>query len=787
MSLQLSKAWKCVKQHQVLYTGGLFLIDDTGNIAFCSCEDIVNLVDLESGTKVAEISSEGDPIITFAIHSSSQRVATSHQSGIVRIWSIDDTFTVITEKRHFKAHDVPVNKLSFDSTGNLLVSGAIDRTVRVWDTEKGFCTHNFKSHPSLISSILFHPFAERLLLFIGCDDGSLFAWDLKKNTCSVVHKHLSSVTAIVVVDTDFLLTSGRDKIVNLTEIRESQLKHVKAFSVYESLENLISIDRKGTFLTAGNQGNVKTWSFANKKFTNTGNFEASKTPIECIQYVSSKSRFVFSGIDHNLHLHEIPSFNRHKLIVGFNDQIIDLKFIPGENRVTVVNNSSQFRIFDLDSFDAELLSAHDDVVLGVDVSFDGKFIASVSKDCTVKVWARKESGFVLVFEGRGHTEAVTAVCFPKRSNEFIITASCDRTIKKWILPLEINFEVCQQLECVQGVLGHQKDINMVAIAPNDSVFASASQDKTIKLWSTSTLEELKVFKGHKRGVWSIAFSPVDKCIASASGDKTIKIWSLKDSSCLKTFEGHTSSVLSVQFLTSGMQLMSSGADGLLKLWTIKTNECIATYDEPHEERIWCIRLSKDEKTLIAGGADSVLSVWTDNTVLEAIEESETQQQFILKDQELSNALKQNDYEKAMQLALELDHPRRLYGILEVLFHSEKGEDDIQMVMESILRNLDTEQLSRCFAYIREWNTKARRSEVAQTFLKIILCTFSIDQLKSVPRINEFVEGIFAYSKRHYERVHSLLQRSYVLDFIAHSSKSQSIGTKRHYNEIENSL
>ena len=123
------------------------------------------------------------------------------------------------------------------------------------------------------------------------------------------------------------------------------------------------------------------------------------------------------------------------------------------------------------------------------------------------------------------------------------------------------------------------------VAPNDKVFVTGSQDRTLKLWSVKDGALLGTFKGHRRGVWSVKFSPVDQvtcvyiatsppppsvatmisppitciitqCVASASGDGTVRLWALSSFSCVKTFEGHTNSVLKVAFLSRGMQLAS---------------------------------------------------------------------------------------------------------------------------------------------------------------------------------------------------------------------------------------
>lgn len=92
---------------------------------------------------------------------------------------------------------------------------------------------------------------------------------------------------------------------------------------------------------------------------------------------------------------------------------------------------------------------------------------------------------------------------------------------------------------------HDKDINSLDIAPNDKLLASGSQDRTAKLFAithtpgskstpaTASLSLLGTFKGHKRGVWSVKFSPADQCLATASGDRTVKLWSLGDFACIK--------------------------------------------------------------------------------------------------------------------------------------------------------------------------------------------------------------------------------------------------------------
>ena len=45
-----------------------------------------------------------------------------------------------------QGHRAPVADLAVDGSGGLLASGSADRTVRVWDVDRGYCTHAFEGH-----------------------------------------------------------------------------------------------------------------------------------------------------------------------------------------------------------------------------------------------------------------------------------------------------------------------------------------------------------------------------------------------------------------------------------------------------------------------------------------------------------------------------------------------------------------------------------------------------------------------------------------------------------------
>ena len=762
-----------------------------------------------------------------------------------------------------------------------------------------------------VSLVTFHPDPHRLMLF-ACteDDNSVRVYDLVTSSLLATHSHhMSSPTSIAFSNDGWtMVTGGRDKVLNIYSLRNHTL--LRTAPVYDAVEGLVfcssnnyennemqhdvasSKYNTSHWLTCGDGGAMKIWRFqAHKTRKGQGStaFDCVGTSGKCSSPWSGMSSFVSNKVvattkDHNFEFWDtsssssssaspsssevvsVPSlfsddlkkstegtYRLHKTrqIVGYNDDIIDVQFIPpsvenshtvASTDIVVATNSSDIRIVNLKTFNCELVSGHTDIVLAVTVSSDGHYIASVSKDRTVNVFrigdgteSTKRIGC-----GKGHTESVGAVAFgnsPIHSGTppILLTGSLDKTIKAWdmrsmLMSLEddeeeieddSNESVVYALRVRTSSLAHDMDINCMAVSPNDKMAATASQDKTIKLWSMETLrdnEEIKllsVLRGHKRGVWDLAFSPVDRMLASASGDGTVRLWSLNpdmyDTPCVRTFEGHTASVLRVQFVNAGLQVMSCGADGLVKLWTLRGTgtECVNTFDR-HRDKVWAMASrswvgidndnGNDEKEepsvqtqLVTGGGDSILNVWMDCTLEEDMDEIREREILLLKEQELSNLVHLKKYGRAIKLALELDFPLKLRTILEELLLGEapkakvslrgidlatrnkyKGEEGERMVRNVII-TLSEAHLSQCLKYISIWNTNARHALLAQWLLYIVVSSKANDEIlraiKSCPTpADVLISGLIAYTDRHSVRMDRLIEDSYLLDYTLSSMK-----------------
>ncbi|HZP82351.1 MAG TPA: c-type cytochrome domain-containing protein, partial [Chthonomonadaceae bacterium] len=156
--------------------------------------------------------------------------------------------------------------------------------------------------------------------------------------------------------------------------------------------------------------------------------------------------------------------------------------------------------------------------------------------------------------------------------------------------------------------GHTDVVYSVAWSPDGTRLATASQDKTARLWEWPSGKELQVFRDHSDAVTRVCFAPDGKSVYTASQDHNVRRFDVANGQVIRAFTGHGDSVLALALSPDGKGLVSSGPEPRLRWWNVDSGDT-SRYSDGHGSTVNEIVFSKDGKFLASASADGTVRLW----------------------------------------------------------------------------------------------------------------------------------------------------------------------------------
>jgi len=289
-----------------------------------------------------------------------------------------------------------------------------------------------------------------------------------------------------------------------------------------------------------------------------------------------------------------------RTLKGHTNTVNSICFTPKGTHLASCSTDLSIKLWDFNTYAClRTLRGHDHTISCV------KFLPSVdlasSSDSTASA---------------GTTTTTTGLEATLAGSKHLLSASRDCTVKLW--DAETGF-------CDNTFTDHTNWVRCLAVRQSDGLlWASAGNDQVIFVYDNLKTNSFEL-RGHEHVIESLAFvteeplksgtreskhmEAVRDYLASASRDRTVRLWKISEASCIGVFKAHENWVQSVLIHPSGNYLISCSDDKSIRVFDIKAQRCLRTLENAHDHFITSLDMHHTLPILVSASVDQTIRCW----------------------------------------------------------------------------------------------------------------------------------------------------------------------------------
>ncbi|MCP4115593.1 MAG: hypothetical protein GY737_09340 [Desulfobacteraceae bacterium] len=156
--------------------------------------------------------------------------------------------------------------------------------------------------------------------------------------------------------------------------------------------------------------------------------------------------------------------------------------------------------------------------------------------------------------------------------------------------------------------GHGDKVSDAVFSPDGKTVATASLDRTARIWDAGEGKLLKVLEGRAWGIHGVSFSPDGKRLVAASADGSARIWDIREGKVETVLTGHTQKLHGASFSPDGKRIVTASADGTARIWDAKEGKGLRVL-EKHMDEVTSASFSPDGQLVVTASDDDTALIW----------------------------------------------------------------------------------------------------------------------------------------------------------------------------------
>jgi len=294
-----------------------------------------------------------------------------------------------------------VSSVDFSPDGKTILTGDHEHGLKLWNTENGHLTKDFKGHTNWIRSVAFSPDGQEILSgsggFIGNDgkpvvgnDNTLRLWNLENSSEIRVFENNKEPILSVAFSADGkeVLSGGDDDNVKLWDRNSGHLIH-SMLGHWDDVHCVTFVPNSHFALSGSENGSIRLWDL--DRGVEIRSFVGHTGSVESIACSQNRKLMISAGKDLNI---RIWDFNTGKELLHINGHLGEVNAIrlsPDDNFILGGGSDGTVRIWDVTSGEQVcLLEGHEKAVLCLAYSMDGRKVVTGGVDGTARIWKLPE-------------------------------------------------------------------------------------------------------------------------------------------------------------------------------------------------------------------------------------------------------------------------------------------------------------------------------------------------------------------------------------------------------------